>query len=166
VRAATLTPIGATAWTTRRLRWAVVGLHVVTVAIPVTFAISGSGGSAAGPAVLAVPAGLGLLALQLHHSLATMGGERPRGAGWTLLALALLVYVPILWFGWNWTAAQELMIASALMLLRRWAAAAIAAATILVTDVATAEAVMSAGLPVANAPTRSSTPRSRSCSPH
>jgi hypothetical protein len=98
VSVATFTSIGATAWTTRGLRWAV-ALHVVVVAIPVTFAISGSrgvAGSDAGPGVLAVPAGLALLALQLRHSLATMDGQRPRGAGWTLPALAVLAYAPVL----------------------------------------------------------------------
>lgn len=147
---ATFTSIGATAWTTRGLRWAV-ALHVVVVAIPVTFAISGSrgvAGSDAGPGVLAVPAGLALLALQLRHSLATMDGERPRGAGWTLPALAVLAYAPVLWFGWSWALAQGLVIASALMVLRGWTAAAVAVVTILVTDVAMAEAVTSEGLPV------------------
>jgi hypothetical protein len=102
VSVATFTSIGATAWTTRGLRWAVVALDVAVVAIPVTFAISGSrgvAGSDAGPGVLAVPAGLALLALQLRHSLATMDGERPRGAGWTLPALAVLAYAPVPWFG-------------------------------------------------------------------
>src|SRR5690348_17150995 len=36
-------------------------------------------------------------ALQLRHSLAAARGQRPRGGVWTLLAMAVLAYAPMLW---------------------------------------------------------------------
>ena len=149
--AATATSFGATAWTTWRLRRAVMALHVVIVVIPVLFAIAGTkatGGLDAGPVVLAVAAGLALLALQLRHSLATMHSQRPRAGGWTLVGLAVLVYLPMRWFGWNWVMAEALLIASAFMVLQARPAIAVAIAVVLGTGVALARTNVAEGLPV------------------
>jgi two-component system, NarL family, sensor histidine kinase DesK len=149
VSAATVPPSGAPARTVPRFLWAIVAMHVVVVAIPVSFAVAGSGaaeGSAA--AAVALLAGLALLALQLRHSLAAIRGLRPRGGVWTLLAVAALVYLPMTWFGWNWIVAQGLLLASALMVLRARLAAALAVVVIVITDVVTARAAMAEGLPL------------------
>lgn len=62
--------------------------------------------------------GVALVAIQLRHSVAAAHGERPRGWAWTLLALALLVYAPMLVYSYNWLATQGALSASVLMLLR------------------------------------------------
>jgi two-component system sensor histidine kinase DesK len=81
-----------------------------------------------GPGVLAVPLDAAAIAIQLRHSLAAAAGVRPRGAMWTLLALAILVYLPLPWLGWEWAFLQFALAASVAMLLpRRPAVAAIAA---------------------------------------
>jgi signal transduction histidine kinase len=85
---------------------------------------------------LEVPAGLAVLALQLRHSFAIARGKHPRGVLWTLLALAVLVYLPLPWFGWSWVAMQACLLASAPMVLRRWRLAVALAAPILGTDLA------------------------------
>lgn len=78
----------------------------------------GSPGSPARPSVLWPALGVVLVGLQLRHSVAASRGERPRAGGWTLLAMAVLVYAPLPWLTWNWLAAQPLVMASAPMVLR------------------------------------------------
>jgi two-component system sensor histidine kinase DesK len=59
--------------------------------------------------------------LQLRHSLAAARGGVPDGAGWSLLALAILTYLPMLWFGIGpWVNFQVALVASVLMLVRGW----------------------------------------------
>jgi ribosomal protein S18 acetylase RimI-like enzyme len=54
-------------------------------------------------------------------------GTRTR-ASWWLAAMAVLVYAPLPWLTYNWLATQELLMASALMVLRGRVAVAVAAA--------------------------------------
>src|SRR6266542_3787023 len=86
------------------------------------------------PAVPALAA-LAIGGLQLRHTLAAARGERPRGWQWTGLALLVLVYLPMVWFTWDWAAMQWFVVASALMLLRGWPAAIVAAAPVVATSV-------------------------------
>jgi two-component system sensor histidine kinase DesK len=77
-----------------------------------------------------------VLALQLRHSFAIAHGRCPRRAWWTLLALAVLVYLPLGWFGWSWVAMQASLMASLPIVLRRWPLAVALAAPALGTDLA------------------------------
>ncbi|MPZ28984.1 MAG: hypothetical protein GEV12_21950 [Micromonosporaceae bacterium] len=113
-----------------RTRWFLVALHVALAVVSPLFTIVGFEGEPGNP-VVAVLAGSAIAALQLRHSLAAARGERPRGWPWTLLALAVLVYLPIVWFTWDWAVMQYFMIASAAMLLRGWWAAVVIAAPVL-----------------------------------
>jgi two-component system sensor histidine kinase DesK len=115
---------------TDRTTWFLVALHVALAVVSPLFTIVGFEGEPGNP-VVAVLAGSAIAALQLRHSLAAARGERPRGWPWTLLALAVLVYLPIVWFTWDWSIMLLFMIASAAMLLRGWWAAAAIAAPVL-----------------------------------
>ena len=84
-------------------RWIVVAVHVT--ALGGLLAIVAAGGEDLQPTVdprLIVAAGLAVLALELRHGLAIARGVRPRGVRATLLALVVLVYLPLPWWGWFW----------------------------------------------------------------
>jgi two-component system, NarL family, sensor histidine kinase DesK len=80
--------------------------------------IFGSPGIPARGSVIWPVLGVALVALQLRHSLAAARGERPRAGGWTLLAMAVLVYAPLPWLTYIWLPTQPMFMASALMVLR------------------------------------------------
>lgn len=121
----------------RTASWMLVAVHLAILAIPPAITSFGLGEEpATGPAAVAVPLGVGVLALQLRHSFAIAHGRRPRGAWWTLLALAVLVYVPLGWFGWGWVAMQASLMASLPIVLRRWPLAVALAVPVLATDLA------------------------------
>ena len=121
----------------RTASWMLVAVHLAILAIPPAITSLGLGDEpATGPAAVAVPLGLGVLALQLRHSFAIAHGRRPRGAWWTLLALAVLVYVSLGWFGWSWVAMQASLMASLPIVLRRWPLAVALAVPVLATDLA------------------------------
>jgi two-component system, NarL family, sensor histidine kinase DesK len=121
----------------RTASWMLVAVHLAILAIPPAITSFGLGEEpATGPAAVAVPLGVGVLALQLRHSFAIAHGRRPRRAWWTLLALALLVYVPLGWFGWGWVAMQVSLMASLPIVLRRWPLAVALAVPVLATDLA------------------------------
>lgn len=135
------------AWSIPKARSVIIVVHLAILAPPpiiVSFGIAAN--PATGPAVIAVPLGLAVLALQLRHSFALARGEHPRGRLWTLLALAVLAYLPIPWFGWGWVFMQACLMASAPMVLPRWPAAVALAAPVLGTDVAQALTVASQGI--------------------
>jgi two-component system, NarL family, sensor histidine kinase DesK len=67
---------------------------------------------------IVVPLAIAIGALQLRHSFAAARGVLPWGWPMTLLALGFLVYVPLIWFQWDWASMQWFFIASAAMLLR------------------------------------------------
>jgi two-component system, NarL family, sensor histidine kinase DesK len=66
------------------------------------------------------PLAIAIGAVQLRHSFAAARGVRPRGWPMTLLTLGFLVYVPMIWFQWDWASTQFMFIASVAMLLRGW----------------------------------------------
>ncbi len=80
--------------------------------------IFGSPGIPARRSVIWPVLGIALVALQLRHSFAAARGERPRAGGWTLLAMAVLVYAPLPWLTYVWLPTQGMFMASALMVLR------------------------------------------------
>jgi len=118
--------------TVRRARWFLLGLHIALLAVAPVFTITGFEGDPGSPAI-AVLAALAIGALQLRHSFAAARGERPRRWPWTLLALIVLVYLPMVWFGMGWAPMQYFVMASAVMLLRGWPAGIAAAAPLLAT---------------------------------
>jgi two-component system sensor histidine kinase DesK len=67
---------------------------------------------------IVVPLAIAIGALQLRHSFAAARGELPRFWPFTLVALGILVYVPLIWFQWDWGSTQWFFIASAAMLLQ------------------------------------------------
>jgi two-component system, NarL family, sensor histidine kinase DesK len=128
---------GAMALSTRTAPWMLVAVHLAILAVPPVITSFGvSGGPASGPAVVAIPLGLAVLALQLRHSFAIARGQRPRGVWWTMGALAVLVYLPLPWFGWSWVAMQAALMASMPLVLRGWPLAVALAAPVLGTDLA------------------------------
>jgi two-component system sensor histidine kinase DesK len=109
----------ARAWGTRQhARWLLMLLHVPLVIVSPLFTIAGFQGRPAGSPLVVVPLAGALAGLQLRHSVAAARGERPAHWPWTFLALAVVVYGPIVWFTFNWAATQWFVIASAAMLLR------------------------------------------------
>ena len=129
---ATTSPVGQPLPTVWRARWFLVGLHLALLAVAPVFTITGFEDNSGNPAIV-VLAAVAIGALQLRHSLAAARGERPRGWPWTLLALTILVYLPMVWFGMGWAPMQYFVIASAAMLLRGWPAAIAVAAPLLAT---------------------------------
>jgi two-component system sensor histidine kinase DesK len=121
------------------------------VAISPVFIVFGTPGLPPHPGALpvAVLAFLALGGLQLHHSFAAARGVRPRHGRLTLLALAVLVYVPMPVYTWNWAPTQVLLIASAPMVLRRWAALGAAVAPLAGT--AAVAGILKAAWPVGSA---------------
>jgi two-component system sensor histidine kinase DesK len=144
VNAAASSPVGPPLWTVRRARWFLFGLHIALVAVAPVFTITGFQGDPGNPAI-AVLAALGVGALQLRHSFAATRGERPRGWPWTLLALVVLVYLPMVWFTMDWAPMQYFVIASAAMLLGGWPAAIAIAAPLLGTAAGVVQATVSGG---------------------
>jgi len=124
--------VGRPLSTVRRARWFLLGLHIALLAVAPVFTITGFEGDPGSPAI-AVLAALAIGALQLRHSFAAARGERPRRWPWTLLALIVLVYLPMVWFGMGWAPMQYFVMASAVMLLRGWLAGIAAAAPLLAT---------------------------------
>jgi two-component system sensor histidine kinase DesK len=126
----------ATLWTPHRPYRLMV---TATVAVTMVGAFDKYFGIPGIPARLSLFPGLftaALIALQLRHSNAAARGERPRGGTWTLLALALLVYGPMVKYTYDWAGNQALIIASALMVVRpRRLALAIATAPVVGTIV-------------------------------
>jgi two-component system, NarL family, sensor histidine kinase DesK len=125
-------------WLTRRAQWFLAAMNAPFIAICPVVTIIGFAGQPSGNPILVVSLGLAMGALQLRHSFAAARGQRPAGWQWTLLALAVVVYLPMYWFTWNWAAAQILLIASAAILLRGWLRVAVTGAPVLGTAVASA----------------------------
>jgi two-component system, NarL family, sensor histidine kinase DesK len=150
MRAAAAAPGGRLAWAWRvpASTWMLVAVHVAILAVPPAITSFGiSTNPATGPPLVALPLGLGVLALQLRHSLAIARGQRPRGVLWTMLTLAGLVYLPLPWFGWSWVFMQAALLASLPIVLGGWPLAAALAVPVLATDLAAARLV--AGQPAA-----------------
>jgi two-component system sensor histidine kinase DesK len=114
-------------------RWLIADGRRIVVAVHVTvlgglLTIDAAGGEDLQPTTdprFVVAAGLAVLALELRHGLAIARGARPRGVATTLLVLAVLVYLPLPWWGWFWGPQQAALIASVPLVLRGRAAIAV-----------------------------------------
>jgi signal transduction histidine kinase len=125
-------------------RWCLVAAHLPTIVWPVTDAAVGILDPRYPNPVPPIVVGLVILALQLRHSLAAARGQRARGGIWTLLALAVLVYAPMFWFGYfQWHTMPVVLVASALMVLRGRAGFATAAAVTIASGVMETVAALS-----------------------
>lgn len=122
-------------WLTRRARWFLAAMNAPFIAECPVYTIVGLEGGPSGNPVLVVLLGLAIGVLQLRHSFAAARGQRPAGWQWTFVALAVVVYLPMYWFTWNWAATQILLITSAAMMLRGWLRVAAIVAPILGTAV-------------------------------
>ncbi|MEU4195363.1 histidine kinase [Kribbella sp. NPDC026611] len=117
-----------------RLRTA---LTAACLSVPAIFTISGYGGGGGhrgNPVIVVLLLAL-LWLLHARHATAELTGQRPRGWPISLLLLAIVVYLPQLWWGQNWATAQWFLMASAVLLLHRLLAVAIVAAATLLTVV-------------------------------
>jgi two-component system sensor histidine kinase DesK len=130
-RTVTTSPVGQLLGTVRQARWFLVGLHLPFVAVPAVIATTASQDAHGNPLIL-VPVVLSIGGLQLRHSFAAARGERPRHWPWTLVALAALVYVPMVWLSWRWYTTLWFLIGSAAMLLPRRLAALVIAMQVLI----------------------------------
>ena len=132
---ATTSPVDRPLPTGWRAQGFLFGLHLALLAVAPVFMVTGFEDDSGDP-VIAVLAALAVGALQLRHSFAATRGERPGGWMWTLCALIVLVYLPMVWLGMDWAPMQYFVIASGAMLLRGWPAAIAVAAPLLATAVA------------------------------
>lgn len=110
--------------TVSRVRWLGAVLMLVFLLTPAIYTLSGytNGGGGQGSPIVVLPLAAMIAAIHLRHARTATGAGRPARWPMTLAALAALVYLPMVWWGLNWAAAQTFMIASALFLLRlRWA---------------------------------------------
>ncbi len=119
-------------WTPKNPRRAMIALTLAVAAISPVLTSLGSPGQPGRAPYGPAACGAALAALQVRTSYAASRGERPRWAGPTFLVTAALVYVPMYWYTSNWWATQELLGASALMLIPcRRIAVALAAAPVI-----------------------------------
>ena len=133
----TLDPMAAPHWTVATARRMMLVLTAVLLLPPLAYSIVGYSralGGLAHPAVV-LPLGALIGAIHVRHALAAGGGRRPAGWSLTFAALVLLVYVPLIWLGWNWAILQSFVIASALMLLPGRVALAVAGIPVVITPV-------------------------------
>jgi two-component system, NarL family, sensor histidine kinase DesK len=142
--------VGRPPRTVGRAGWFLFGLHVTLLAVGPILTIAGFDGDPGNPAVVLLVA-LAIGVLQLRHSFAAARGRRPDGWPWTLLALVLLVYLPMVRFTWDWAPMQYFVVASALMVLRGWPAAIVIAAPIIGSAAAGVQAASVVGLSAAHA---------------
>ena len=141
----------------RRARWFLLAFHVPIVGLAPTRVLSSIdwpaetvSGATVAVLLTVVLVSLALGGLQLRHSLAAARGGRPGAWQATLAGLALLSYIPLPWFGWDWLSTQFYVIGSALMLLPpRFAIAFVAATLVGVPTVAGVAAVVVFGEPLA-----------------
>jgi two-component system sensor histidine kinase DesK len=110
--------VGFPRWSSRHKLWFLVAVLVPFLASgPVTTIPRHDLGVAEATFVSLLAVAIG--GLHLRHSLAATRGERPAGAWWTFLALAALVYVPVLAFGYDWSHMHIFVVASGAMVLPR-----------------------------------------------
>ncbi|HMG42589.1 MAG TPA: histidine kinase [Acidimicrobiales bacterium] len=124
-------PAGFPRWTARHAPGLLVALHLPFVVAPPVYTIARHESLGLGGSTLIALAAVALGGLQLRHSLAAARGERPPVWAATLLAVALLAYVPSWWFSWDWADTQWFVLASAAMLLRGRLAVAVVAGVVL-----------------------------------
>ena len=87
-------------WITRRAPWAMLGLHLTIVVLPLVLVTTGGMvDHSAQQIAFAVPALAAVAVLHLRHVRAAARGTRPNRWPWSLAALALLTYLPLTWIG-------------------------------------------------------------------
>ncbi len=105
-------------WITRRAPWAMLGLHLtIVLLILVLLTTGGMNDHSAGQIAFAVPAVTVIAVLHLRHVRAAARDSRPSGWPWSLAALALLAYLPMIWIGADWAATGILLASSAMLIL-------------------------------------------------
>jgi two-component system sensor histidine kinase DesK len=104
-------------WSTRRSRGLLVAALLPFLVLPPLITAVGLEEPPRSAWIVA-PLAIAIGALQLRHSFAAARGVLPRGWPMTLLAMGFLVYVPLIWFQWDWGSMQWFFIASVAMLLR------------------------------------------------
>lgn len=122
-------------WIVRRAPLFLLVAHLPFGLAAPLYTITGLAGPSGDP-LLVVPLAAVVTGLQLRHSAAATRSQRPAYWPWSFAALLALVYGPLSVFSWNWAAVQVYVVASALMLLRGWLAAAFVAAPVLGTAIA------------------------------
>lgn len=105
-------------WTPKTPYPAMIALTLAVAAVSPVFTTLGVPGVAGRAPYAPVACGVALAALQVRTSSAAARGQRPRWPWPTLLVMAALVYLPMIWYTSIWWATQELLAASALMIVR------------------------------------------------
>lgn len=127
--AAAIGPVGFPLRSVRRADWLLVAIHLPFAVIPPSYAITRYPDTPWPGMALIALAGAVAGGLQLRNSLAAARGRRPRGWPATFTVQLALAGLPFVWFSWDWTTpALWFVLASALMLLPRWLAAAVVTA--------------------------------------
>lgn len=103
-------------WNPQRSRALLIAVHMPFLLVAPLATASGLSNGPHNPFAVAALA-LMVGALQLRHSLATARGELPRYWPLTFVALGLLVFVPQVWFSYDWASLTWMFVASAAMLL-------------------------------------------------
>lgn len=106
---------------TRYARWLVIAINIVQLTqtgVYITFGYRGEPTRGGGTALLVAAA---MVTVWLCASLPVMRGERPRHPYWLLAAMIVLTVVPTLWLGrYFWGAGCIAVMATGLLVLRRW----------------------------------------------
>lgn len=121
--------MSASGWTAGRARALLVVVTLAFLLPSPVFTLIGYDGGAQGHPLVVVPLATTIGVIHLRHALAT--GGRPAGWPATFSALLILVYVPMIWWTFNWAAMQWFVIASAAIVLRPRQALVVAMAPIL-----------------------------------
>jgi two-component system sensor histidine kinase DesK len=116
-------------WRTRQVKILLVVAHVPFLALSPVLTVTGLENCPA-PIWLVLLLAIPIAFLQLRHSLAVASGVLSRLWPVTLTILGVLVYAPLVRYGWDWAAMQWTFIASAAMLLEGRTQKVLAAAPI------------------------------------
>src|SRR5438034_2085629 len=89
-----------------------------------------------GGVAVTLPLAFGLLALQLRLSLSFAARKPTHAAPWLLVGMLALIYVPMLWIGFDaWFWMQVCLMAAVAMVLPRWPAVAVVTAIVIGSNV-------------------------------
>ncbi|MCO1659042.1 sensor histidine kinase [Pseudonocardia humida] len=117
-----------------RSRLLLAAAHVPLLLVPVLLAVFLSDTTSPLDRAIATAAAIGVCLLQVRHALAAADGVRPPAWPLSLLALAVLVYLPLTWLPQSWIITQWALVASLVMLLPRRTGAALGALVVLVSE--------------------------------
>ncbi len=114
-----------------RSRWLLAAAHVPLLLAPVLLAVFMADTTGHVEPATTTAAAIAVCLLQIRHGLAAAHGVRPPGWPLSLLALAVLVYLPLTWLPGVWIITQWALVASMVMLLPRRAGPALAVLVVL-----------------------------------